>query len=534
MTEPRDPFSERPYVPPTERTDETPSTPDVEPRAVEPSAVEPGADTTDSSPSADAAETHGASGTSENEPVGEDEPVGEQTVAATDETVAPTSEVDTDEVGPVVPGTAAYASRYPTAHEYAAADTSPPAAGAPAAPQAQNEPTVYLDPFDTSSSDTPSGSPAPVAVAAPPRRRGRKLVTAVTLVALAGGAGYGGAYLQDRQSGDSTNGVVTSSLNSNDATPTKAAAGAVEQVAAKVLPSVVQINVKGSAESGSGTGIIVSSDGRILTNNHVVAVAADGGTITVAFSDGTNTAAKIVGRDPVTDIAVIQAENKTGLQPASLGTSGDLQVGQEVVAIGSPFGLESTVTQGIVSALNRPVSSSDGSGNDRTVFPAVQTDAAINPGNSGGPLVDLAGNVIGINSAIRAGTTASGTSGSIGLGFAIPIDLAKNIAKQLIAGDGVEHARIGVSVGAAVSGDDITGIGAEIGTVNAGSAGADAGLEKGDIITAVNGHAVASPDALIASVLAYQPGEKIEVTYQRDGKTQTIDVELGTDKSETS
>jgi putative serine protease PepD len=163
----------------------------------------------------------------------------------------------------------------------------------------------------------------------------------------------------------------------------------------------------------------------------------------------------------------------------------------------------------------------------------VQTDAAINPGNSGGPLVDLDGNVVAINSAIRSGTSTGGEAGSIGLGFAIPIDLAKNVSKQLLAGKKVEHALIGVKVGAAVSSDDITGIGAKVASVTSGGAGEKAGLKKGDIITAVNGHAVASNEALVASVRAYQPGEKITLTYQRGGKAHTVDVTLESDGGNT-
>ena len=257
----------------------------------------------------------------------------------------------------------------------------------------------------------------------------------------------GGAWLQDKVQDDDDDGTTVSSLDpGNKATNTNVPAGAVEQVAKKVLPSVVQINVKGDEESGSGTGIIISSDGEILTNNHVTAVAGNDGIITVAFSDGSNAKATVVGADPKTDLAVIKASGKTGLIPATLGSSKDLEVGQEVVAIGSPFGLESTVTQGIISALNRPVTSSDGSNDPgaSNTFPAIQTDAAINPGNSGGPLVDIDGNVIGINSAIKASGTGEG--GSIGLGFAIPIDLAKNVSKHLVKGEKVEHAQIGVTV----------------------------------------------------------------------------------------
>ena len=302
-----------------------------------------------------------------------------------------------------------------------------------------------------------------------------------------------------------------------------------------MLPSVVQINVKGSSESGSGTGIIISSDGQILTNNHVVEGAGEGGTITVSFNDGSITRAEILGLDPKTDLAVIKAKNKSGLTPATLGSSSELKVGQEVVAIGSPFGLESTVTSGIISALNRPVSSSDGSGgNKSTVFPAVQTDAAINPGNSGGPLVDLEGRVIGINSAIRTNTTSTGDSGSIGLGFAIPIDLAKNVSKQLVKGEKVQHALIGVTVGTTVDEDGITSTGAEVKDVTKGGAGDKAGLEKGDIITALNGNPVASSDSLVAAIRGYQPGEKVKITYLRDGKKESTEITLGSDGGKTS
>ncbi len=458
MTDPRDPFDDRPYAPPTDDHDPTRPQPTVsDGPAYAPPSTPPAAD-------------------------------------------AP----------PPPPGGPAYAHRYPAADE----------AGAPqAASSSAAEPTVAFA----------SESAAPVAEAPRERSgRGRKLVAGVALIALAGAAGYGGSWLQDQRDDD---GGVSSSLTSNEAVNTNLPDGTVQKVAQKVLPSVVQINVRGGDEGGSGTGIIISSDGDILTNNHVVDVAGDGGTITVAFSDGTNASAKIVGTDPVTDLAVIKVDGKSGLQSAELGSSNDLAVGQEVVAIGSPYGLESTVTEGIVSALNRPVTSSDGSGSSdkATIFPAVQTDAAINPGNSGGPLVNLNGQVIGINSAIRAGAGANGAAGSIGLGFAIPIDLAKNVARQLLDGKKVEHAQIGVTVQGAVSSDDITGIGARIEEVTPGSAGDKAGLKKGDVITAVDGHAVASNDALVASIRAYQPGQKVTLSVVRGDETEKVEVTLGSD-----
>ena len=364
----------------------------------------------------------------------------------------------------------------------------------------------------------------------PPDRGRRRIAGALAIVVLAAGAGVGGAAAYDAIRGDEDTGVVSSLESDGDGG--SAPAGEIQKVAQALLPSVTQVNVAGGGQAGSGSGIIISSDGQILTNDHVVESAADGGSITVAFNDGTNAKAEILGQDPVTDLAVIKAEGKSGLKPATLGSSADLHVGQEVVAIGSPFGLESTVTSGIISALNRPVGASSGGGQDQTVFPAIQTDAAINPGNSGGPLVDLEGRVIGINSAIRSGGGPATDAGSIGLGFAIPIDLAKNVSSQLVKGDKVEHARIGVTVGPAIAKDDITGIGAEVKEVTKGSAGDEAGLEVGDIITAVNGDPIVSSNALVASIRGYQPGETITVTYQRDGEQQEAKVTLDSDGGE--
>ncbi len=477
MTDSHDPFADKPYTPPSERADSE--------------SAEAHEDTV-AFPSAEAPPT----------PV---EPIAAQAPPAP----------------PAPPADDAYTHRFPTA-EQPVAEPFPARAplGSHGDPFRENEPTAAFA--------------APHTTGAPPAKRkrgGRKLAGALALVVLAAGAGYGGAALHDElKDDDGGNGTVVSSLSKDGATQTSAPAGTVEQVAAKVLPSVVQINVKGGQESGSGTGIIISSDGNILTNNHVVDVAGEGGTITVAFSDGTNSKAAIIGTDPKTDLAVIKAEGRSGLTPATLGSSADLKVGQEVVAIGSPFGLESTVTQGIVSALNRPVSSSDGSGSgSSTTFPAVQTDAAINPGNSGGPLVDLQGRVIAINSAIRSGTTTSGEAGSIGLGFAIPIDLAKNVSKQLLEGKKVAHAQIGVSVGNFLGPDGITGVGAEVQKVTPDGAADKAGLKAGDVITAVNGVLVPSSEALVASVRGFNPGEKVKLTYTRGGQKDEVEVTLGSD-----
>ncbi|MGH3425514.1 MAG: S1C family serine protease, partial [Nocardioidaceae bacterium] len=184
---------------------------------------------------------------------------------------------------------------------------------------------------------------------------------------------------------------------------------------------------------------------------------------------------------------------------------------------------------GIVSALNRPVSSSDATGASSNVFPAVQTDAAINPGNSGGPLVDMNGDVVAINSAIRTTSSSSSQAGSIGLGFAIPIDLAKNVAKQLVAGDKVEHARIGITVGNAIRSDGITTTGAEIKEVSEGTAGQKAGLKGGDVVTALNDQSIASADALVAAVRGHQPGDTVTLTYTRGGESHKTQITLGSD-----
>ena len=320
------------------------------------------------------------------------------------------------------------------------------------------------------------------------------------------------------------------------------AADSVEGVAKSVLPSVVKINVKGQQEQGSGSGIIISSNGEILTNNHVVEVAAGGGEISVNFNDGTAKKATVVGTDPLTDLAVIKAEGVSGLTPASIGRSTQVSVGENVVAIGSPFGLEATVTSGIVSALNRPVSvgsaqSQDGQAGQDTTYPAIQTDAAINPGNSGGPLVDLAGDVVGINSSIRtasSGGVDSSSGGSIGLGFAIPIDQVWPVVQQLRKGETPTHARLGVSVTDASSNNGLlTGAGIE--SVNDGSAGQKAGLKRGDVVTKVDDDIVTGSDSLVATIRGHRPGDKVTLTVVESGdKTRTLDVTLDSDKGSAS
>jgi putative serine protease PepD len=381
---------------------------------------------------------------------------------------------------------------------------------------------------------SPYGRPGDTQLMPTQKRQRGGMAVMVTAAILAGAiAGVGGAAGYDQLDDDPESSQVaapnTLETTAASTATEEAPDGSVQEVADKLLPSVVQINVAGAGGAGNGTGIIMSADGQILTNNHVVETAAEGGSITVLLPDGTTAEATIMGRDPLTDIAVIQAEDVTGLTPADFGSSEELSIGQEVVAIGSPFGLENTVTSGIVSALNRPVTSGDAGGGSTTVFPAVQTDAAINPGNSGGPLVDMSGNVIGINSAIQTASGSSESGGSIGLGFAIPVDLARAIAGQIIDGDTPTHAKIGVSVSDQVADDQITRTGALVREVESGSAGADAGLEKGDVVTAVDGQQVTSSDALVALIRSYRPDETVTLTYLRDGEEEQADVTLDSD-----
>jgi putative serine protease PepD len=309
---------------------------------------------------------------------------------------------------------------------------------------------------------------------------------------------------------------------------------------------VVKVNVTSSSSSGSGSGIVLSKDGKIVTNNHVVTGAGDNGTITVNFNDGTTKKAKVIGTDPVTDVAVIQAEGASDLTPASLGSSSSLKVGQTVVAVGSPYGLNATVTTGIVSALNRPVSVStaedsapdtspfgtpqqqQGQADLSTTYPAIQTDAAINPGNSGGPLVDMSGRVVGINSSIRtASDTSSTQGGSIGLGFSIPIDEVLPIVNQITDNQTPTHARLGVSV-ADVSGNTLTQ-GAQLHSIENGGAASKAGLKNDDVITKVDDQIIDGSESLVATIRGHRPGDNVTITYLRDGKSHTVSADLGSD-----
>jgi putative serine protease PepD len=424
---------------------------------------------------------------------------------------------------------------------------SPFASNSDEAANAEHTPT---EPFPTEpvGPSGPAFGPQPASAAS--RRSGisRSLrsttaMLAVTAFVFGGGGVALGAELLNHGSNSPSGGgglaVSSASPASLTSNPKSYAA-----IAAKVLPSVVSIRVRSQSQSDSGSGVVLRPDGYILTNNHVVSAASGGaGTVSVTFNDGSSESAKIVGTDPLDDLAVVKVA-KSGLTAASLGNSSQLQVGDPVLAVGSPLGLTGTVTAGIVSALNRPVETqqepqpqqidpfgfnfngNQGQPAQPTVIDAIQTDAAINPGNSGGPLVNAAGQVIGINSAIASlGSSGLGSqSGNIGVGFAIPIDQARTIAGELIDTGHASHPLLGVTLADTTSAN---GNGrALVRSVTADGPAAKAGIKGGDVITAVGGLPTAGADAVIAAIRSYQPGDRVKVTYVRGGNTKTVTVTL--------
>jgi putative serine protease PepD len=395
--------------------------------------------------------------------------------------------------------------------------------------------------------------------------------------------GIGAAVLANEPDPSAANSAATAATAAAPAPKQSVAAppsGSVEQVAAKVLPSVVKLQIKMGQGAEEGSGIVLSSDGLILTNNHVVAALSGPGAdqassvlggqddqgfpglqglpgmgdqpapgdqgpgdqgqgdqapggqgpdATVSFADGKTVPFTVVGTDPADDIAVVRAQGVSGLTPITMGSSKDLKVGQNVVAIGSPLGLEGTVTTGIISALDRPVSTGDGGTGEQSVMNAIQTDAAINPGNSGGALVNMNGELVGVNSAIASMGGAGGPesagaqSGSIGLGFAIPSDQAKRIADELVSNGTVTHASLGVQLAQA---DGARG--AAVAEVVQGGPAAAAGLPSGVVITKVDDRPIDSADALVAAVRSKAPGDDVTLTYaDQSGAAQTVRVTLG-------
>ncbi|MYQ48405.1 PDZ domain-containing protein, partial [Streptomyces sp. SID4985] len=369
-----------------------------------------------------------------------------------------------------------------------------------------------------------------------PKSSGRGGLIAAVLVAalVAGGIGGGIGYTLAKD--NDSQGSTTVSANDSGASQVKRSAGTIAGVASRALPSTVTIEAESSnGEGGTGTGFVFDTQGHIVTNNHVVADAVDGGKLTATFPDGRKYDAEIVGHAQGYDVAVVKLKNApTDLKPLALGDSDKVAVGDETIAIGAPFGLSNTVTTGIISAKNRPVASSDGSSSSKASYmSALQTDASINPGNSGGPLLSAAGAVIGINSAIQStnsGGFGSGQSGSIGLGFAIPINQAKYVAQQLIKTGKPVYAKIGASVSLeeSTNGAKITDQGAGgAAAVETGGPADKAGLKPGDVITKLDDSVIDSGPTLIGEIWTHKPGDKVTVTYKRGGQDHTVDLTLG-------
>jgi putative serine protease PepD len=385
---------------------------------------------------------------------------------------------------------------------------------------------------------------APLPDAARPRcRRGRAVAAVLAAALLAGlGGGFAGARLQ----ADGALGTVDLP-QVTDAAGDHRAPGSVAGVAAAVLPGVVTLHVRGQGErmgspqapqgrGETGTGFVLDQAGHILTNNHVVAPAGEHGRVRVTFNDGTTVDGEVIGTDSGYDLAVVDVDGVSGLHPLTLGDSDAVRVGDPVIAIGAPFDLDGTVTSGIISARERAITAGGEDGTDVSYVNALQTDAAINPGNSGGPLVDAAGRVIGVNSAIKAAGDSGmpglgdGTGGSIGLGFAIPVNQAKRVAEELI-GDGVaDHPVIGVTLDMGYRGDGARviagGNGAE--PVVPGGPADRAGVQPGDVITAIDGEDVHTGEQLIVAIRSHRPGDELTLTVRgRDGRERTVRLTLG-------
>ncbi|MFJ4581581.1 S1C family serine protease [Streptomyces echinatus] len=365
-------------------------------------------------------------------------------------------------------------------------------------------------------------------------RRGKRLLLVWTLVVALVAAGIGGAvgaYVEREGLGDDVR------LPQAGSVPVGRAPDSVAGIAARALPSVVTLHVRGADAAGTGTGFVLDERGHILTNNHVVEPAGSGGEISVTFSSGETVGAKVVGRDSGYDLAVVQVHGVRGLTPLPLGNSDDVRVGDPVVAIGAPFDLANTVTSGIISAKERPITAggekSDGS--DVSYVDALQTDAPINPGNSGGPLLDSRAEVIGINSAIRSagsgsGSAGGGQAGSIGLGFAIPVNQAKRVAEELINEGRATHPVIGVTLDMGYTGDgaridDKSANGGP--AVTRGGPGERAGLRAGDVVRGVGGERVHTGEELIVKIRAHRPGDRLRLRVQRDGTEREVSLVLG-------
>jgi len=348
-------------------------------------------------------------------------------------------------------------------------------------------------------------------------------VGACIVAAVAGGV-IGGVIVNAFSSSSSPGGTASSS-----GAGTSAHTCLVTPVARETLPSVVTISVTGPSASGTGSGEVIRSGGYILTNNHVIAAAASGGSISVMFSNGTTADAELTGRDPLTDIAVIKVSGENDLRVIPVGESGKLVIGQPVVVLGAPLGLSSTVTSGIVSALDRTIQVPGEDNQSALLVDAVQTDAAINPGNSGGAMVNCAGQFVGMPTAGASVPSSSGeaSGGSIGLGFAIPSYLALRVADEIIATGHASHAYLGLQVSSSAAAANGAAEGLLITGIDPSGPAQEAGLRPGDVITTIDGEQAVRTDQLVSVTLTKKPGDKVEIGYTRDGKPATTTVTLG-------
>ncbi|WP_344445383.1 S1C family serine protease, partial [Kitasatospora nipponensis] len=446
---------------------------------------------------------------------------------------APTHAAPTVTGAPITPGLAAGPAPHAEHHPFGAGQPLGAGWGAPA-----GTPGYPGEHGEAGYPGGPGDYPGGYGEPARPRKRRGGLVAMIAAVALVGGVagGLAGAAIRGDNGGTTVSaGTARTSTTVSAGDNSKAvnrAPDSVAGIAAKALPSTVTIKATGSSESGTGTGFVFDTEGHILTNNHVVAPAQSGGKLTVKFSDGSTYNASVVGQAKGYDVAVVKLDNPPAgkLVPLPLGDSDQVAVGDTTIAIGAPYDLEGTVTSGIVSAKNRPVASGDENATQTSYMNALQTDASINPGNSGGPLLNASGAVIGINSAIQSNSGGSGQAGSIGLGFAIPINQAKRVAQMLIQTGTPVYATLGI-----LRNDQYSGDGAQIqssavqGTapVTPGGPADKAGLKAGDVITKLGGVLIDNGPALVSTIWTHSPGDSVDVEYTRNGQTAKTTVVLG-------
>lgn len=427
--------------------------------------------------------------------------------------------------------------------EVSESGSEPGSAPAPPAPAPRYDP--WAPPSSAASGPTGLSGPPGDAGASPAaaggladgwsgrRGRARLAVGAVVLALVAGGAGAAvGAYAERHGAGE----VRLPQAAPDDRGGGKdggRAAGSIAGIAERALPGVVTLNGggRGGEEDGTGTGFVLDKRGHILTNDHVVGAAAPGDSLRVMFHAGQSAEAEVVGRDSGYDLAVLKVSGVSGLRPLPLGNSDSVRVGDPVVAIGAPFELDGTVTSGIVSAKGRPIAAGGEGGGAASFVDALQTDAPINPGNSGGPLMDAKGRVVGVNSAIKAGSGADGPGGgapgSIGLGFAIPVNQAKRVAEELINEGTATRPVIGVTLDTEYAGEGArVGNGGETEAVQPGSPADEAGLREGDVVTEVDGDRVRSAEELIVKVGSHRPDEEVRLKVRRDGEERTVRLTL--------